>query len=335
MIQDNNLVRHLAACETMGNATAICSDKTGTLTTNRMTVTQCYINKHLYKTNLPTKDEISADLKQLLTDSIAINSSYTTNLEANLINGQPDHQIGNKTECSLLSFGNSLDSDYNEIRRNYPSENFIHVYTFNSDRKLMATCVTHPTVPGGVRVLCKGASEIIIKKSKFFLDDDQVERIDDIEAGNLNKAITSMSSSGLRTIGIAYKDYLPDQKHAGRNDEVLSGWLNWDRDEAKVLENLTLICICGIHDPVRPEVPEAIRKCQRAGIVIRMITGDNVNTARSIARECGIIGVNDEFLVLEGLLIYSARQGSGTLAYTSYKFDKNEFCQFHTLHLII
>jgi P-type Ca2+ transporter type 2B len=108
-----------------------------------------------------------------------------------------------------------------------------------------------------------------------------------------------MASDGLRTICVAYKDFVPSGEKKIPSEEIFLQNLNWD-DEQKVISNLVCICICGIQDPVRPEVPEAIRKCKNSGIVVRMVTGDNLNTARSIARQCGIIGINDDFLVMEG-----------------------------------
>lgn len=100
--------------------------------------------------------------------------------------------------------------------------------------------------------------------------------------------IEPMASDGLRTICVAYKDYVPADKRTNDSEEVIGPQgINWDEDEAKIVTNLTCICICGIQDPVRNEVPDAIRKCKSAGIVVRMVTGDNVNTARSIARACG------------------------------------------------
>ena len=109
-----------------------------------------------------------------------------------------------------------------------------------------------------------------------------------------------MASEGLRTICVAYKDFVPADKRTSKNEEVIPNVFNWDEEETTLIQGLTCVCICGIQDPVRDEVPEAIRKCKSAGIVVRMVTGDNVNTARSIARSCGIIGVNDDFLVIEG-----------------------------------
>ena len=112
--------------------------------------------------------------------------------------------------------------------------------------------------------------------------------------------IEPMAGEGLRTICVAYKDFVPANQPQNKGDELLTDQIEWDEEEAKLTNGLTCVCICGIQDPVRSEVPEAIRKCKSAGIVVRMVTGDNVNTARSIARKCGIIGVNDDFLVMEG-----------------------------------
>lgn len=100
-----------------------------------------------------------------------------------------------------------------------------------------------------------------------------------------------MATDGLRTIVIAYKDF-----ESSRSES------DWD-DESRIVNGLTCLCILGIEDPVRPEVPEAIKLCKQAGITVRMVTGDNVNTARSIALKCGIINPNDEFLVMEGRLL--------------------------------
>ncbi|TMS39298.1 hypothetical protein L596_005846 [Steinernema carpocapsae] len=102
-----------------------------------------------------------------------------------------------------------------------------------------------------------------------------------------------MASDGLRTIALAYKDYVPG--NAQENQINFAGEVDWDNEDA-VVNDLTAICIVGIQDPVRPEVPEAIRKCQRAGITVRMVTGDNINTARSIATNCGILRPGEDFI---------------------------------------
>lgn len=113
----------------------------------------------------------------------------------------------------------------------------------------------------------------------------------------LRQVIEPMACDGLRTISIAYRDFVPGK--AEINQVHIDNEPNWD-DEANIVNNLTCLCVVGIEDPVRPEVPDAIRRCQKAGITVRMVTGDNVNTARSIAMKCGIVKPNEDFLILEG-----------------------------------
>ena len=287
MIKDNNLVRHLDACETMGNATTICTDKTGTLTTNRMTVVQCFCNDQYYE-ELPIPSDMSDELSNLICLNLSINSNYTSKIEPAEVPGQLPIQLGDKTECGLLAFVAYLNESYEHLRQIHPSNSFVHVYTFTSQRKRMTTCIPHPNIPGGIRLLCKGAAEIILEKSSFIMNNNGVKPLVSKEYENILRNINKMASEGLRTIGVAYKDFLPDDQP-----------INWDADEFKIISDLTLVCICGLQDPLRPEVKDSIKKCQTAGIVVRMLTGDNVNTARSIALSCGIIGPTDDFLVLE------------------------------------
>lgn len=113
----------------------------------------------------------------------------------------------------------------------------------------------------------------------------------------IREVIEPMACDGLRTICVAYRDFVTS--NAAVNEVSIDGEPNWD-DEENIMSKLTCLCIVGIEDPVRPEVPDAIRKCQRAGITVRMVTGDNINTARSIATKCGILRPGDDFLILEG-----------------------------------
>ncbi|XP_035892524.1 plasma membrane calcium-transporting ATPase 2 isoform X2 [Anopheles stephensi] len=297
MMKDNNLVRHLDACETMGNATAICSDKTGTLTTNRMTVVQSYICEKLCLVT-PRFSDIPRVVGEAIVEGIALNSAYTSCLMAGQNPGDPLQQVGNKTECALLGFVNGLGRNYQTIRDANAEDTFTRVYTFNSVRKSMSTVVPKPN-GGGYRVYCKGASEIVLKKCAFIYGQDGVlEKFTrDMQERLLHQVIEPMACDGLRTICIAFRDFVPGK--ANINEVHYDGEPNWD-DEENIISNLTCLCVVGIEDPVRPEVPEAIRKCQRAGITVRMVTGDNINTARSIATKCGILRPQDDFLILEG-----------------------------------
>ncbi|XP_071611477.1 plasma membrane calcium-transporting ATPase 2 isoform X15 [Heliangelus exortis] len=286
MMKDNNLVRHLDACETMGNATAICSDKTGTLTTNRMTVVQAYVGDVHYK-EIPDPDSVPAKTLELLVNAIAINSAYTTKILPPEKEGGLPRQVGNKTECGLLGFVLDLKQDYEPVRSLIPEEKLYKVYTFNSVRKSMSTVIKMPD--GSFRMYSKGASEIVLKKCSRILNaagEPRVFRPRDRDE-MVKKVIEPMACDGLRTICVAFRDF---------NSSPEPDWDN----ENDILSDLTCICVVGIEDPVRPEVPEAIRKCQRAGITVRMVTGDNINTARAIAIKCGIIHPGEDFLCLEG-----------------------------------
>ncbi|XP_061642382.1 plasma membrane calcium-transporting ATPase 1-like isoform X1 [Phyllopteryx taeniolatus] len=287
MMKDNNLVRHLDACETMGNATAICSDKTGTLTMNRMTVVQAYIGDTHHKT-IPEPSAIKPDTLEVLVNSISINSAYTTKiLPPEKEGGLPRH-VGNKTECALLGLVLELKRDYQPIRDEVPEEKMYKVYTFNSSRKSMSTVIK--TADGGFRMYSKGASEIILRKCSRILDGEGYLRVFKPKDRDemVRKVIEPMACDGLRTICVAFRDFPAD-----------GGEPNWDA-ENQIVNDLTCIAVVGIEDPVRPEVPEAISKCQRAGITVRMVTGDNINTARAIATKCGILLPNEDFLCLEG-----------------------------------
>ncbi|KAG7273368.1 hypothetical protein CRUP_022911 [Coryphaenoides rupestris] len=271
MMKDNNLVRHLDACETMGNATAICSDKTGTLTTNRMTVVQMYICDHHFP-EIPDPQQIHAKVLELLPPDQE---------------GGLPKQVGNKTECALLGLVKALKRDYVPIREQTPEEKLYKVFTFNSVRKSMSTVVQMPDL--SFRLYSKGASEILLKKCSTIMDAaGELRNFKRADRDKMvKKVIEPMACEGLRTICMAYRD-LPATPEP-----------DWE-DEVDILTNLSCIAVVGIEDPVRPEVPDAIKKCQRAGITVRMVTGDNINTARAIAAKCGIIQPGDDFLCIDG-----------------------------------
>ncbi|XP_039760893.1 plasma membrane calcium-transporting ATPase 2 isoform X3 [Pararge aegeria] len=295
MMKDNNLVRHLDACETMGNATAICSDKTGTLTTNRMTVVQSYICEKLCKVT-PNYRDIPPEVAETMIEGISVNSAFTSRIMPSQDPTGPPMQVGNKTECSLLGFVVALGQSYEGVRERHPEESFTRVYTFNSVRKSMSTVIPHK---GGYRLYTKGASEIVLKKCSFIYGHEgRLEKFTrDMQERLVRQVIEPMACDGLRTISVAYRDFVPGK--ADINQVHIDQEPNWD-DEDNIVNNLTCLCVVGIEDPVRPEVPEAIKKCQKAGITVRMVTGDNVNTARSIAVKCGILKPTDDFLILEG-----------------------------------
>ncbi|XP_060137344.1 plasma membrane calcium-transporting ATPase 1-like [Zootoca vivipara] len=197
-------------------------------------------------------------------------------------------QIGNKTECALLGLLLELNQNFEAVRANITEETLHKVYTFNSDRKSMSTVVKKPN--GSFRLYSKGASEILLKKCTRILDaNGRPGPFSKKDRENvINNVIEPMASEGLRTIGLTFKEF-----------PAASSEPNWDNED-EIFKDLTCIAIVGIEDPVRPEVPDAIRKCQKAGIVVRMITGDNINTARAIATKCGILRQGEASVCMEG-----------------------------------
>ncbi|KAL0486083.1 calcium-transporting ATPase [Acrasis kona] len=285
MLKDNNLVRHLDACETMGSATTICSDKTGTLTTNRMVVSEIWIAGQKYDA-IPKPNELSDDVLNILCDSIAINSkaNVTLNVDTNI----PEY-IGNKTECAmLLMLLKNFNVDYNPIRAD-ADDDLVQMYTFSSERKRMSVVVRFEE-DDHARILTKGAAEIVFELCDRVMDSEgNIVEIDEDTRDALNGEIRDMASKGLRTICLAFNDFeiKDEQELMNTNDPP-------ERE-------LICVAIVGIKDPVRSEVPDAIQICRRAGIMVRMVTGDNILTARHIAQECGIYDPNDpNCLIMEG-----------------------------------
>ncbi|NP_001095189.1 plasma membrane calcium-transporting ATPase 1 [Oryctolagus cuniculus] len=287
MMKDNNLVRHLDACETMGNATAICSDKTGTLTMNRMAVVQAYINEKHYK-KVPEPEPYPPNILSYLVTGISVNCAYTSKILPPEEEGGLPRIVGNKTECALLGPLLDLKQDYQDVRNEIPEEALYKVYTFQSVRKSMSTVLKNSD--GSFRIFSKGASEIILKKCFKILSANGEAKVfrprdrDDI----VKTVIEPMASEGLRTICLAFRDF-----PAGEPEP------EWD-NENDIVTGLTCIAVVGIEDPGRPEVADAIKKCQRAGITVEVVTGDNINTARAIATKCGILHPGEDFLCLEG-----------------------------------
>lgn len=300
MLKDNNLVRVLRACETMGNATTICSDKTGTLTQNKMTVVAGAWGKDQSFSHQPSDGEetfasifgkLSARFRTLLTQSIAINSTAFEGEEE----GQKTF-IGSKTEVALLNLAqdNLAMTNVAEERSN---NQVVQIYPFDSALKCMGTVIRLPS--GDHRLVVKGASEIMLSKATSYaanIDSDNYSQapMDELVRQKVANQIQSYAERSLRTIGFLYQDF-PIWPPTGAE------LLEEDKSMAKfasVLSNMTWVGLVGIQDPLRPQVTDAVRRCQGAGIKVRMVTGDNQVTARAIATECGIITENG--VVMEG-----------------------------------
>ncbi|KAF0690553.1 Aste57867_18069 [Aphanomyces stellatus] len=282
MLLDNNLVRHLDACETMGSATTICSDKTGTLTTNRMTVMQCWVGGREYSAASQLQGEISDSLKEAFAHGISLNS--TAEILPPKVAGQPFEHTGNKTECALLTFCKDLGVDYSTVRK---SNVIGHMLTFSSKKKRMSVVAERGV---NSRVFCKGATEVVLGLcSKMKRLDGSVAELTNAEKDEIGRnIIEKYANQGYRTLCLAIRDL-------DISTEEVKQWADDD-----IETDLTCIAIVGIEDPVRPEVPGAIALCHRAGIVVRMVTGDNIMTARSIAAKCGILRSDENAITMEG-----------------------------------
>ncbi|CAM8992771.1 unnamed protein product [Rhodiola kirilowii] len=276
MMNDKALVRHLAACETMGSATSICSDKTGTLTTNHMTVVKsciCMSVKEVGKTNNSSSLEIPDSSLNLLLQSIFSNTGGEV-----VVNKSGKLEIlGTPTETALLEFGLSLGGDFQAEREAYK---LVKLEPFNSSKKRMGVALELPE--GGLRAHTKGASEIVLAACDKVLDSNgKVVLLDDESSSHLNNTINQFANEALRTLCLAYMEL----------DK-------FSPEEAIPSSGFTCIGIVGIKDPVRPGVKESVAICRSAGITVRMVTGDNINTAKAIARECGIL--TDDGIAIEG-----------------------------------
>ncbi|ETW07814.1 calcium-translocating P-type ATPase, PMCA-type [Aphanomyces invadans] len=307
MLKDNNLVRHLDACETMGSATTICSDKTGTLTTNRMTVMECYLGQHEFTSVGPLRVQASADTKDILCKCICLNSTAEI-LPPKHVGSQPEH-TGNKTECALLQLAADLGVQYADVRK---ETELLRMITFSSAKKRMSVVV--PLSDSKVRIFTKGASEIVLGlcTSQLHLDGTTSEFTTADKANVNSTVIEKFAEQAYRTLSLAYRD-------VDVTADEIKDPSQWSDDDIE--KDLTCICIVGIEDPVREEVPESIRQCNRAGIVVRMVTGDNIATARSIALKCGILTPGDKSIVMEGAT-FRARVHDANGNFLQDEFDK-------------
>lgn len=283
MMADKSLVRQLAACETMGSATTICSDKTGTLTTNMMTVTKAWVAGEV--TERFDDHSLPSGLHQTLVQSICINSNGTVSPPKD---GQDEVISGSPTESAVLAWGIKLGMNFRELRSNVGHLDILHVETFNSEKKRAG--VVYKLSGDIVQVHWKGAAEIILDLcTKWVTSDDSIEVLTDEKTEEIKRVIEGMAAKSLRCIAFAYKAI--SEGEVPLDEEERRDWKAPDT-------GLALMAIAGIKDPCRPGVREAVEKCQRAGVKVRMVTGDNIFTAKSIAEECGILQAGD--MVVEG-----------------------------------
>lgn len=351
MAKDANLVRVLRACEIMGNATAVCSDKTGTLTENRMKVVNGNIAGLEFDDNANTESsnssdiELSSDVKSLVLTNIALNSTAFENKEKDS-NENPflipkkkhwwstkkvkpslsqelaihEPYLGSKTETALLSlaersFGMKNDHDLTTLRNEVSLlgvESIVQVIPFESSRKWGGLVVKYPN-SNIHRFFIKGAAELVFARCSSFIDSNgKISSIYKQYQDEIYSKINSYAEMALRTISLAHKDFetttwppkgLESEKNSSEADvDLLLGETislehgsqvpnivinNSDGDDNTT--GLILDGIVGIKDPLRAGVKGAVEQCERAGVTVRMVTGDNLTTARAISLSCGIL----------------------------------------------
>jgi Ca2+-transporting ATPase len=265
MLSTNNLVRKMHACETMGAATVICTDKTGTLTQNQMNV---------YNTNFYGYDGAGLDKSEtgkLIAEGIAVNSTaYLDFSDKGKIKA-----LGNPTEGALLLWLHANGMNYLDIRETVEVSEQL---TFSTERKYMATVVRSAAT--GKKVLyVKGAPEIVLSQCADVLVDGKLVPVAAYRA-TIEAQLSGYQNQAMRTLGFAFKTVDKDTAYFNEGKLIVSG--------------LTYLGIAAISDPVREDVPAAVASCLEAGIDVKIVTGDTPGTAREVARQIGIWSASDD-----------------------------------------
>ncbi|MDD7080185.1 MAG: calcium-translocating P-type ATPase, PMCA-type [Prevotella sp.] len=254
MLRTNNLVRKMHACETMGATTVICTDKTGTLTQNQMRVDQ--VNFF----GLPNGQLADDEVSRLIKEGIAVNSTAALDLSDST---QPK-VLGNPTEGALLLWLHAQGEDFVALRE---GAEVVEELPFTTERKYMATVVRSAQLPGKRILYVKGAPEIVLSLSHSVQGG--------VEAESINAQLLEYQNRAMRTLGFAYQ-VVDDADQPVIND-------------GKVAANhLQFMGIVAIADPVRSDVPAAVKECMDAGINIKIVTGDTPATAKEIGRQIGL-----------------------------------------------
>ena len=265
MLKTNNLVRKMHACETMGATTVICTDKTGTLTQNQM---------QIYQTNffnLADQKLANDEVSRLIKEGIAVNSTAFLDLSE-----EKPKTMGNPTEAALLLWLNSNKEDYQSLRE---EAKVIEQLTFSTERKYMATLVKSPQLGRNV-LYVKGAPEIVLQNCNRVAINGSYASVESCKA-SIEKQLLDYQNQAMRTLGFAYQ--------LVEDEQVESFFVNGRLKNA----DLTFLGFVAISDPVRSDVPDAVKSCLNAGIDVKIVTGDTPGTAKEIGRQVGIWNEND------------------------------------------
>lgn len=265
MVRKNAIIRRLPAVETLGSASVICSDKTGTLTQNRMTLTKAYTDGSGKSEDITARN--SNAVRQLLTfGTLCCDGSV-------IFHGQTEQHIGDPTETAIVFAAHKNGLSKEELNKEYPR---LAEIPFDSDRKLMTTV---NRMHDKNIVIVKGAFDVLASRCA---------------AGDLETARSindSMSRDALRVLAIAYKELTSAVREPG-SGEIAGSLKHLSSDDLEC--GLTFLGLVGMIDPPRPEAKTAVAVCKKAGIIPVMITGDHVVTASAIAGELGILTEKDK-----------------------------------------
>lgn len=280
MYKDQCFIRMLAACETMGNVTNICSDKTGTLTENRMTVVEGWFADVKYSQHQfhMIDQALPKSTRKLIVDHVSINRlAFLSTDKGQQSRDRPD-VIGSKTEGALMLMCRDWGFDCEQVKKEIFNESTDRIFSFNSNKKRSTAVVQLRDGSGMTRVYCKGASEWVLKSCSRYLDHEgNPQPMTTDKQNELEITILKMADNAMRTLLLAHVD-IP-------TNEMPTDWMETPPDQS----DLVCDCIVGIIDPLRADVKESVAIAQQAGVVVRMVTGDNINTASAIARQCGIL----------------------------------------------
>lgn len=286
MIKKNSIVRKLPAVETLGCASVICSDKTGTMTQNKMTVTHLWANNEVWNVSgqgyEPIGEFLKSKRKMDPTKDVHFNKLLSFAMlcnHAEIIGKKGDYKLdGDPTEGALLVAGMKAGFSRDKLLKEYK---IIQEFPFDSARKMMTIIVQDKK--GDRYAITKGAPDILINLSESVFANGRQQYLNQQWKSQLQHAVESLAEQALRTIAISYKKLNTKTKFS---------------HESEVEKDLTFIGLQGMIDPPRPEVYDAIKECREAGIKTVMITGDHVITAKAIGKELGLINSNS--LVLDG-----------------------------------
>ncbi|KAK7316248.1 hypothetical protein VNO77_35129 [Canavalia gladiata] len=285
MMADQAMVRKLAACETMGSATTICTDKTGTLTLNQMKVTKFWLGLEPVAENAYSK--VAPFVLQLIQEGVALNTTGSVH-KSNNKSGSEFEFSGSPTEKAILSWAVlELSMEMEHLTR---SCSIIQVETFNSEKKRSGVLLRRKQ-DNTVNAHWKGAAEMVLKMCSRYYDASGIVRdLDNDSMMKFESIIQGMAASSLRCIAFAHSEVPKEELEDKEGNTMVK-----DND-------LTLLGLVGIKDPCRQGVKTAVESCQLAGVNVKMITGDNIFTAKAIATECGILRPNQDTVgaVIEG-----------------------------------